>query len=92
MFELLGCTCVADDAAPAACWVDASCCDDWTPLPPARDCVAVCVVGAVFAAVPVDAASFDCVEPGSMLVPVRPPPRCRGRCGLHRAGEDVVRR
>src|SRR5919198_911861 len=64
MFELLGCTWVADEAAAAVWSVDACCCDDWTPPPAgADDCVAPCVVGAAFVDVPVDEASFDCVEP-----------------------------
>jgi hypothetical protein len=65
MFELLGWTWVADDAAAAVWSVEASCCDDWTPPAAGADCVAACVVGAAFAAVPADAASFDCVEAGA---------------------------
>jgi hypothetical protein len=38
MFWLLGCTCSAEDAATAPCFVDASCVDDWTPFPPEADC------------------------------------------------------
>src|SRR5207245_1450895 len=63
MFELLGSTWVADDAACAVWSVVAFCCDDCTPPVPAADCVAAWVVGAVLAAVPDDEASFDCDEP-----------------------------
>src|SRR5579859_5699086 len=63
MFELLGSTCLADEAATAVWSVDDPCVADWTPLPPdGAACVWVCVVGAVFVAAPVDAASLDCCD------------------------------
>jgi hypothetical protein len=62
MFELLGWSCVADDAACAVWSVVAFCCDDCTPPVPGADCVAACEVGAVLAALPADEASFDCVD------------------------------
>src|SRR5579862_1493668 len=63
MFELLGSTCLADEAATAVWSVDDPCVADWTPLPPdGAACVWVCVVGAVFVAAPFDAASLVCCD------------------------------
>src|SRR6266508_142145 len=60
-FVFSGCTCVAEDAASAPCFVSALCVDDWTPPEPPPVWELPCVVGAELEASADEEASFDCL-------------------------------